>query len=238
MRPLAVSAITLALLVLGTPPVFAQAPPAQAPAPDQHTTISGSAPDLEGRWFVVAAIDEPRGSQVAFWDIVHDEGRVEMTMRQVGLPLAQQAAIDEARKSGDVWKPTPEDLVAITAAWDSLPPRDLRFARIENEIAAPDGFDANLKKHPKTAEALWVVRQTATYLPTAKPNLQQVNIYAALEPRESGFAGDFLAAAIASGAPEPIYFNGTFRMYRMGSAQRTGGVLGRLLDVFSGCGRR
>jgi hypothetical protein len=236
MRSLVGVLFALGVMVLGGSPAFAQGAP--SPAPEQQTKISGSAPDLEGRWFVVCAIDSPRGTQVAFWDVVRDEGRVDMTMRQVELPAAQQAALNAARKTGEIWKPTPEDLTAIAAAWESLPPHDFRFAKIENEIAAPDGFDENLKKHPKTAEAMWVVRQTATYLPTAGPNVQQVNIYAAHEPRESGFGGDFLAAAIASGAPEPIYFNGTFRMYRMGGARSSGGLLGRLLDLFSGCGRR
>ena len=110
---------------------------------------------------------------------------------------------------------------------------------VQSEIVARDGFDQSFSNDAKTRDAAWAVRQSEKYHPSAAPAIQTVNVYAVLEPREGGYFGNFTTATIAAvPLPIPITLSGTFQMYRLDVGAASRGFLGRLMDLFRGCGRR
>src|SRR5438046_1518910 len=80
------------------------------------------------------------------------------------------------------------------AACDTLPTSDHRMVSIETEIVGHDGFDQSLSSDAKTRDAAWVVRQLEQFHPSASPTIKTINVYAALEPREGGYFGNFTTA--------------------------------------------
>src|SRR4029450_9471596 len=119
----------------------ASAPPPST-APVQETHVTGTPPDLEGRWLSVAWIEKPDGTSTslpALWEITAQDGKPVLTHRFVSLPPAQNDALTSATAAGQPWKPSPADLAQIRAAWNDLPAADAPVARVSNEIAARDG---------------------------------------------------------------------------------------------------
>ncbi len=217
----------------------AQPPP--LPPPQEHTTVRGTMPqDIVGRWMALGWIQLPGGkarSTAFFWEVTREKDQLVLTNRFAGLPPAQQQAIDAANRSDQPWHPTPEDVRAIIAAWDKLPAIDPRLVQVDNELVGHDGFDESFTDEPRTKDALWVVRQSEAFDRSAAPSIKQVNIYAALESKDGGYAGNYTAATIAAAPfPIPITLNGTFELYRLEGAGAPRGFLARLLDLFSGCG--
>jgi hypothetical protein len=88
-------------------------------------------------------------------------------------------------------------------------------------------------------DAKWVIRTHFVFPPSkaGAAAAQQVNVYGVLSPEDSGFAGNFKTFVLAA-APfmTPLNFEGTFRLYRLDTPRR--GLGARVLDLFSGCGRR
>ncbi len=110
---------------------------------------------------------------------------------------------------------------------------------MENEIVARDGFDEVFTNDAKSKDAIWVVRQVERFDPSASPTIEQINVYSALEPRGAGYYGNLVAATIAAAPlPIPITLSGHFQVFRLGGEAPKRGLLARLLDLFSGCGRR
>lgn len=226
-------------------PAGADEPRKQPPAaPKEHTTVRGTPPvELVGRWMVVARIEVPGPryrSTAALWEIKQEGGQLALTDRFAELPAAQYAALAAANQAEQPWRPTPDDVVAVAGAWDGLTLVDPRIAQIDNEIVARDGFDDSFKGEPKTKDAVWVVRQAETFDPSAAPVVKQINVYGALAPKDGGWEGTYAGATLAAAPfPIPITLNGTFEAYRLGGGAVTSrGFLARLLDLFSGCGRR
>ena len=218
--------------------------PPPLPPPEQHTVVRGTPPqDLPGRWMAVGWIELPDGkarTTVTLWDIKQDDQLV-LTVRFAALPPAQQKALDDANTAEQRWRPSPEDIAQLAAAWDALPASDPRLVSIQNEIIARDGFDQAFSSDAKTREAAWAVRQAEQYHPSAAPAIKTINVYGALEPREGGYFGNFTTATIAAvPLPIPITLSGTFQMYRVdgGASPPRRGLLGRLMDFLQGCGRR
>src|SRR2546427_1379632 len=233
----------MALVVsLASLPVGATDTTEPIPPPEQQTVVRGTTPrDLPGRWMAVGWIELPGGkarSTPALWEIEQDDQPV-LTVRFVGLPPAQQKSLDDANTAEQQWRPSPVDIAQLAAAWDALPPSDSRLVSIQNEIIARDGFDQAFTSDAKTREAAWVVRQAEQYHPSAAPAIKTINVYAVLEAREGGYFGNFTTATIAAvPLPIPITRSGTFQLYRLDVGATSRGFLGRLMDLFRGCGRR
>jgi len=219
-----------------TPPGTAAAP---SPPPEQTTTVKGTVPDLVGRWLAVGVIKLPTGTErtvAAVWEVARANGEQVLTTRFVGLPAAQQQAVEKANAAEKGWKPTPEDLAAVTAGWDALPVQDPKIATVTTELIGRDAFDDAMKNEPAGKDALFLVRQGEAFLPTAAPTLRQVNVYAPTATTPTGYAGSYTLAVVAAAPfPIPISLTGTSELFRLDGAPR--GLLGRLLDVFRGCGR-
>jgi hypothetical protein len=213
--------------------------PPPSTAPVQETLISGTPPDLGGRWLSVAWIEKPSGTSAslpALWEITAQDGKPVLTHRFVSLPSAQNDALNQANAAGQPWKPSPADLAQIRAAWNDLPAADAHVARVTNEIAARDGFDDDLKSEARTKDAMWVMRQRQDFDASGAPVVRQVAVYSILTPSDGDFTGNFDSMTLAAAPfPLPIPFKGTFRLYRLDAPDR--GFLSRLFDVFSGCGR-
>jgi hypothetical protein len=250
LRPL----VSLLVFVMAAAPRACDAqeqPEASAPppstAPVQETQVTGTPPDLGGRWLSLAWIEKPDGTSTslpALWEIIAQDGKPVLTHRFVSLPSAQNDALSQANAAGQPWKPSPADLAQIRAAWNDLPAADAHVARVTNEIAARDGFDDDLKSEARTKDAMWVMRQRQDFDASGAPVIRQVAVYSILTPSDGDFTGNFDSVTLAAAPfPLPVPFKGTFRLYRLDAPDRTAaepparGFLSRLFDVFSGCGR-
>jgi hypothetical protein len=213
--------------------------PPSAPAPTQKTEVLGAPPDLTGRWFVLADLNLPENKHLNvphFWQITKD-GEVVVDDRQVALPAAQKAALDEANKGHTTWTPSAADLEAIRDEWAALPAEDRGVASLEHRIVGKDAFDEMLKNEELMQNATFVVQQSGDFRPNEGRPVREVLLWGALEPTPDGYSGNHMSVAVAAAPfPIPISFKGTFRMYRMESVASRGFVA-RLLDVFAGCGR-
>jgi hypothetical protein len=222
------------------------APPSST-EPVQETQVTGTPPDLAGRWLSVAWVKKPDGTSTslpALWEITAQDGNPVLTHRFVSLPSAQHDALNHANASGQPWKPSPADIAQIRAAWNDLPAADAHVARVSNEIAARDGFDDSLKGEARTKDAMWVMRQRQDFDATSARVIRQVAVYSVLAPSDGDFTGNFDSMTLAAAPiPVPVTFKGTFRLYRLDAPDPTAaqpparGFLSRLFDVFSGCGR-
>jgi len=241
-------------LVLSTAALIGRAEEQNAPAapegpPEQHSTIRGTPPaDLEGRWLTVASVELPRQQGIAttaeLWEITRERDQLVLKVQLFGLPDGQTKSLEEAEKSKQPWRPSAEDIAEIAAAWGTGPDADLRLATIENEIVGRDGLDDEMKKDPKTRDAVWVVRQRQHFRPSAAPTIRHIHVYSALKTNDSGYVGNYSTAIIAAAPlPIPVAFDGTFQAYRLNPAPapapaRASGFLARLADLLAGCGRR
>jgi hypothetical protein len=245
-------AAALAAIALAGGPLLAEEAPAPAPtttvpqgAPPasettQQTVLEGTLPDLAGRWFALAHLRIPGGrarTAPAFWEIAPgDDGKLAVRVRFVALPPAQRRAMEEANNAERAWTPSPADLDAIAAAWETLPPEEPKVAIVETAITGRDAFSEAARKEPLSQDALWLVQQTYTFDASGAPGIRQVFAYAPLAPAGSGYTGNYSTVLLAAAPfPIPITFEGTFHLHRLGSGQR--GLVERLLDLLRGCGR-
>jgi hypothetical protein len=191
---------------------------------------------------VVGWIEVPSGrarTTAALWEIKEDGGQMVLVNRFAVLPQAQTDALNAANSAEQPWHPTPADVAAVAAGWDGLRTMDPRLTEIENELVARDGFDDSFKHEQKSKDAVWAVRQSEVFDASAAPAMKQINVYAALAEKDGGWTGNYTAATLAAAPlPIPITLNGTFQAYRLSGEARPRGFLARILDVFSGCGRR
>ena len=213
-------------LLIGSPPAFADPPAAGL----QETRVVGTAPDLAGRWLLVATLGQGGGrSSATLWDVTSDAAGLQVRERHVGLPPAQRA---ELERGG--WTPSPADLDAIASAWDALVPVERGIARTRHEILGPDGFDDTVRNDPLSAGALWIARQSYAFAPGGSRPSQEHRIFVATAREGDGWAGKYADATIAMvPMPMPITLEGSFRLVRLPAAPRS--LWTRLADVFRGC---
>jgi len=240
--------LPLALVAMLAAHAAAEEPSAPGTQPSTTTTqesvVRGTPPDgLAGRWLAVSWLDiggTGAPTVTAFWQIAEQDGKPVVTQRFGLLPGKARESFDAAGAESRRWVPSEQDLAAVRDGWNTLPTEDVSYAKVWTEIAAPDGYDQNLKAEPRTKDALWVVRQRFDASPASAPIVRQVFVYAVTGSEDGGFKGDFDGATVAAApAAIPIAFKGTFRFYRLDAAPapKPRGPLARILDLFRGCGR-
>jgi hypothetical protein len=210
--------------------------------PEQTTEIVGTVPDLAGRWLIVARIEVAPQSALAatttaLWDVTMADGKPVVTLRQVDLPQALRDSVEKAGAAHAAWEPTARELADLGEAWASLPAAERGIGHVDTKITGSDAFDDVMKGEERMKGARFVIQQVVDFRPGTGRPIKDVYIYGALEQRPDGWSGNYMSASVApTPVPIPITLKGTFRAYRLESAGR--GLLARLLDVFSGCGRR
>jgi hypothetical protein len=205
----------------------------------QETVVHGTPPALEGRWLAVTHVDAKGKTRttVRFWDVASSAGGLTLTERFVSLPAAQQAALDEANAKGVAWDPSAAALGAVAADWDRLPSHDENVASVSNEIFSPEAFGKDITSEESMKHGLWVVRRILVFRPDGAA-LRQHDAFGALQTLPDGFAGNYWTTTVVRGPfLIPISFKGTFRLSRVEAAPARG-WLARILDLFSGCGRK
>lgn len=236
LAPLVSCLLTVAVVRAQTEPTTTTVP---QPPTVQETTVRGTVPDLSGRWLVLVRIDVPGGqirTTAMFWEVEQREGKLAFNTRYVSMPSAEQAEIDKANGASQDWRPSPDQLARIAAAWDAFPPQTTRPARVDHTLTGRDAFDQTFTSEPRARDARWVLLQNDLMDASAAPTIRQVSMYAALAPRDGGYTGNYTTTVIAAAPfPIPISFQGTFQLYRLPTTGR--GLLARLTDLFSGCGR-
>jgi hypothetical protein len=211
--------------------------------PQQTTQVAGTVPDLAGRWLVVTRVEiAPKSglgtTTASLWNVTTAGGKPEVTLREASLPAALQASLDKANAAHAVWEPSAAELRDLQQAWDGLPALDRGFGHVETKITGSDAFDDVMKGEERMKGARFVVQQIVDFRPGGGRPIKDVYIYGALEQQPDGWSGNSMSATVApTPVPIPITLNGTFRAYRLDSAGGRG-LLARILDVFSGCGRR
>lgn len=220
------------------------APPTDAPPPKQTTKVVGRLPaDLPGRWLALGQVALPSGSRrtvPALWEITAADGSLVLTVQFSTLPAAMQKVIDDANASEKGWTPTAADLTALAAGWDTLPRGQPGVASVDTELIAHDAYDEDIKKDDEVKDSLWMVRMNQGFLPSAAPMIKQVSVYAATRAVGNGWEGTFAHLMLAAAPfPIPITLKGDFHLYRLaGTSAPAKGLLARVFDAFSGCGRR
>jgi hypothetical protein len=225
----------------------ANAPAQQAPAeevgpPTQEVVSAGTLPDeLEGRWLLVGWIGIGDGDRAktttALWEVTREDAQLVFREYYRELPAGVAQKVVEANAGDTRWRPTPEDLAEIGAAWDTLAERDPRLSTVRNELYGADGFDRDFKHETSTKDAIWAARQTGNFRKSAAPSVRSINVVGAIERRDGGWAGNYTAANIAAAPfPIPIKLEGKFQMYRLAPGAPPA-KRGFLESLFSGCGR-
>ena len=234
----------LMIVVALAPLARGQEPGATAPVPTlQKTKVLGTPPEgLGGRWLALGLIKLPSGiirNNPALWEVTGAGSEMTLYVRIADLPGAQKQAADAASAGEKAWEPTREDLQAIAAGWDSLPPQAARTVTVETDLSSHDAFDEAARGDSMSKDALWLVRQTFTLDETAAPVIRQAAVYAATTRSTGPWAweGNYTYVILAAAPfPIPITLNGSFRLYPL--SPPTTGLLVRLFDALKGCGRR
>lgn len=205
------------------------APPAQA------TRVHGTLPALAGRWLAVTTVGVPAGprrASASLWEVTRDgAGRLTLAERHVVLPEAERRNVERPD-----WSPSPAEVAAVAAQWDTYPTEARAVSQIDHEIFGPDGFTDEVRREPMTADARWVVRQTYVFAPARARPVKEVRLFAAEQEEPAGWRGDFLAVTIAlAPLPLPIQIPGAFRLIRLDAARPS--LWARIAGVLRGCGR-
>jgi len=205
--------------------------------------VAGTVPDLVGRWLFVTRVEIAPGSDLgttttSMWTVTGSGAKPEVTLREVDLPPALQASVERANAARTRWEPSVAELLALRDGWDGLPASNRGFGHVDTKLTGSDAFDTVMQNEERMRGARFIVQQVVDYRPGEGRPIKDVFIYGALEQTPDGWAGNYMSASVApTPVPIPITLNGTFRAYRL-EAVAGQGLLARLLDMFSGCGRR
>lgn len=223
--------------VLGSAAADTTAPAAVS----ETTTVKGRVPgDLVGRWLVSHDARLPTEKLRPFTrllEVRQGAQHLELHIHQVELPDELKNRREQAAAAGEAWRPTPDDLTAVKQHWDALPPIPADFDHIENELYGADAFNADLKHDEETrdSDAAIVTKEVFSGAQAVKSTIA---VYGVRERSPEEFAGTFVSTSIVTAPfPLPITLRGAFRAYRLGPPPARS-LIARLLDVFSGCGRR
>jgi hypothetical protein len=242
-------------LVLCGALLFPSFAPAQAPAPTSTTVPEEKGPpkqepisggtlpdDLLGRWLVVNWIaikdDDHAETAATLWECTREDAQIVFREAFIELPPDISKDLNETNAGDNAWRPKPEALAEIGRMWDKLPARDPQLATQRNEIYGRDGFDRDFKVDSQMENAIFAVRQLGIFRRSAAPSVKIINVYAATEARDGGYAGASTIATIAAAPfPIPISIKGKFQMYRV-SGPVEAPKKSFWGSLFSGCARQ
>ena len=244
MRPMLARAAALLLPLIVAAPLRAQtgAAPAGGPALEETTRIEGTVPDLTGRWLAVAEIALPDGGGKAIpapqlWEVRAEGGKTTLSPRDGRLPQPLSAAIAAANAEHRGWEPSIADLQRLRDEWQRLEPEGRELAAVETVVIGRDAFSQQTKTDEKMRDARFVIQQALSYRPGVGRPIRDAMVFGVMEPTPLGYAGNYASVTLAAAPfPVPISLTGTFRMYRLETLPAPG-VLARLFDALSGCGR-
>jgi hypothetical protein len=217
--------------------------PEETGPPKQEAVSAGTLPDdLPGRWLVVGWVgikdQEHAKTTTSLWDVTVEDAQVVFRENYREMPKRIAEVLNTANAEDKAWRPTPEDLAELRAAWDTLPERDPKISTQRNEMYGKDGFDRDFQNEDQTKNAIWAARQTAQFRLSAQPSVRSINVYGATEARDGGYAGNYTAATIAAAPfPIPITLKGKFQMYRVDGPSEPKAKRGFWSSLFSGCGK-
>jgi hypothetical protein len=211
------------------------------PPPQFTTRVHGTAPaDVDGRWVVLAHLSLPGErvvNVVSLLDVKLAAPEPSVTKLFVQMPEALQQAFEAANQESQAWNPTPDDIAAIAAAWEELPPSNEGVALVETDVFAHEAFDDTISTNAGMKDARWAIRQKQSYRPGASRPVNQVSVIAITADRPDGWSGPYATVTVAAAPfPIPIAFSGTVDVHRLADGAGRG-FLARIFDVFSGCGR-
>ena len=218
-----------------------QAPPEETGPPKQEAISAGTLPDdLLGRWLVIGWVgirdDEHAKTTTGLWEVTREDEQVVFRENYRELPQRIATVVADANSEDKAWRPTPQDLSELAAAWDKLPERDPKISTQRNEMYGKDGFDRDFKNEEQTRNAIWAARQTAQFRRSAQPSVRSINVFGATEARDGGYAGNYTAATIAAAPfPIPITLKGKFQIYRVSGPIEPKAKPGFWASLFSGC---
>ena len=244
MRPMLARGAALLLSLIVAAPLRAQtgAAPAGGPALEETTRIEGTVPDLTGRWLAVAEIALPDGGGKAIpapqlWEVRAEGGKTTLSPRDGRLPQPLSAAIAAANAEHRGWEPSIADLQRLRDEWQRLEPEGRELAAVETVIIGRDAFSDQTKADEKMRDARFVIQQNLSYRPGVGRPIKDTILYGAMAPAPLGYSGNYASVTLAA-APFPVTIplSGSFHMYRLESLPARG-LLARLSDAFSGCGR-
>jgi hypothetical protein len=232
--------LVLVMLAPWTLPLLAADQPGEAP-PEFGTTVQGAVPDLVGRWLVVGQLSLPNGGTAAFthlWEVTNAGGKANLEERFVTLPKPLADALQQANARNRAWEPSGDDLQILSDSWPTLPPERRSVASVETTISGKDALTDVMKGEEKIKDARFVVQMSISFNPGPQHPMKDVMLFGATEQVPDGYRGNYESVTVAAAPfPIPIQFGGTFHMHRL-EAGSPRGLLQRVLDVFSGCGRR
>ena len=233
------SFLFVVVLTAGTP-VSAADQSGESP-PTSKTTVQGAVPSLVGRWLVVAHASLPNGRTIAstqFWEVTNAEGGPNLEDRFVTLPKPLADALEEANAANRAWEPSQADLQALNDHWSELPSDGRSVASVEATISGKDALTDLMKSEAQIANADFVILIVVAFQPGPQRPVKEVSLFGATGQLPGGYGGNFENVTVAVAPfPIPIQLGGTFRMFRIEPAAPRG-LLARMFDVFSGCGRR
>ena len=217
-------------------------PDAAAGRPRSSTRVEGTVPDLVGRWLVVTQVRSGRagagGNGTAqLWEVGAVDGRPELVLRDARLPPALQASLAAANQAARDWEPPMRELQMLRDAWSTLPSDDRGVAALDTVIMGRDAFTEAIVSDEQLKGADFVIQISVAFTPGPNRPIKDVLLFGVTATTPLGYAGNSASASIApTPVPIPIVLKGVFRLYRLESVP-TRGVLARIVDAFTGCGR-
>lgn len=172
------------------------------------------------------------------WEVRGEGGKTTLSPRDGRLPQPLSAAIAAANTEHRGWEPSIADLQRLRDEWQRLEPEGRPLATVETVVIGRDAFSDQTRADEKTRDAQFVIQQNFSYRPGVGRPIKDTILYSAMAPTSLGYSGNYASITLAAAPfPVPIALGGSFQMYRLESLPAPG-LLARLSDAFTGCGRR
>ena len=213
--------------------------PAQPGGIPETTEVKGKVPgDLVGRWFTVNSPTLPAGQVLhvgRLWEIRRGSEHPELVLHRRQLAPAITEKLQQASTAGKPWAPDSADLAEIARQWEQLPAEETSYERIENKLIGSDAYSVEQQADPVVQGSDFLILIQETF-GGAQAVRNTYSVYAVRKSDAAGLAGTSVVTSLAIAIiPVPITYKGEFHAYRLDAGSR--GLIGRVLDLFSGCGR-
>jgi hypothetical protein len=229
---------SLGVLVISLAVAARAQQPAKPGTIPETTAVQGKVPgELVGRWFMVNSPQLPSGQLHVgrLWEIRRGAEHLELILHRRGLPVAVAQKLQQASTAGKPWAPDPTDLAEIARQWDQLPAEETSYESIEHKLIGADAYSAEQQADPVVRGSDFLIMLQETF-GGAQAVRNTYSVYAVRQSDAAGLAGTSVVTSLAIAIiPVPITYKGEFHAYRLDAGSR--GLVARLLDLFSGCGR-